>query len=78
MPDGGHSAKTDASGRRDPSGHICRGPAKIYFAEGRFFAEGLSLPRAPEAGPRQRPPLPSAQDIALGKARSPRQRGRLQ
>ena len=81
VPDGGHSAKTDASGRRDPSGHICRGPicrGQIYFAESRLFAEGLALPRAPEAGPRQRSPLPSARDIALGKARSPRQRGRLQ
>ena len=62
-----------------------RPSAKIYFAEGRlfaesqalsksFFAEGLALPRAPGAGPRQRPPLPSARDLALGKPRSPRQR----
>ena len=80
-PDGGHSAKTNASGRRDPSDHICRelGPRQKYFAEGKgFFAEGLSLPRAPGAGPRQRPPLPSARDLALGKPRSPQQRCRLQ
>ena len=62
-----------------------RPSAKIYFAEGRlfaegqalgkgFFAEGLALPRAPRASPRQRPPLPSARDLALGKPRSPRQR----
>ena len=47
------------------------------FAEGRLFAEGLSLPRAPRAGPRQRPPLPSARNVALGKPTSPRQRGHL-
>ena len=50
---------------------ICRGPV---FAEGRtlgkgLFAEGRSLPRAPVAGPRQRVSLPSARDLALGKAR---------
>ena len=38
---------------------ICRGPV---------FAEGRSLPRAPVAGPRQRVSLPSARDLALGKA----------
>ena len=37
VPDGGHSAKNDASGRRDPSGH---------FAEGRLFSAKASLPRA--------------------------------
>ena len=36
--------------------------AKIYFAEGSW------------AGPRQRPPLPSTRDVALGKPTSPRQR----
>ena len=80
VPDGGHSAKNDASGRRDPSGHFAEG---LLFAEGQalgkgFFAEGLSLPRAPRAGPWQRPPLPSARDLALGKPRSPRQKERLQ
>ena len=47
VPDGGHSAKTDASGRRDPSGHICRGPicrgpalGKDLFCRGPSFAEG--------------------------------------
>ena len=39
---------------------ICRGPV---------FAEGRSLPMAPVAGPRQRVSLPSARDLALGKAR---------
>ena len=63
VPDGGHSAKTDASGRRDPSGHICRGLGPRH----RFFAECLSLPRAPGAGPQQIEPLPSARDLALGK-----------
>ena len=76
MPDGGHSAKTDASGRRDPSGHFAEG---LLFAEGQalgkgFFAEGLYLPRAPGAGPRQIEHLPSARDLALGKPRSPRQK----
>ena len=75
VPDGGHSAKTDASGRRDPIRPYlsranlprARPSAKIYFAEGRLFAEGLALPRAPRAGPRQIEPLPSARDLALGK-----------
>ena len=77
VPDGGHSAKTDTSGRRDPSRQICRGPIcrglGPYFAEGRLFVEGLALPRAPGAGPRQRPLCrvpeiwPSAKPKALGK-----------
>ena len=91
MPDGGHSAKTNASGRRDPSGHICRGPICRGLGPGQRFilpmvvslprarpSTKASLPRAPGAGPRQIEPLPSARDLALGKPRSPRQRGRLQ
>ena len=59
---------------------IYRGPV---FAEGRtlgkgLFAEGRSLPRAPVAGPRQRVSLPSARDLALGKASGPRQSTRFQ
>ena len=40
VPDGGHSAKTDASGRRDPSGHICRGLGKDLFCRGSFLCRG--------------------------------------
>ena len=73
VPDGGHSAKTDASGRRDPSGHICRRFILPRAGKG-LFVEGLSLPRAPGSGPRQMEPLSSARDLALGKPRNPQQR----
>ena len=37
VPDGGHSAKTDASGRRDGKDLFCRGP---FVCRGPRFAEG--------------------------------------
>ena len=72
VPDGGHSAKTDASGRRDPSGHICRGP----ICRGLGPRQRFILPRAvclPRAGPLAKASLPRAQicrgllGLALGK-----------
>ena len=59
---------------------LCRGP---FYAEGLalgkgFFAEGFSLPKASVGGPRQRRSLPSARDLALGKASGPRQRTSFQ
>ena len=78
---GGPRQSLMGNGRRDPTGLICRGHlgkdlicCGPVFAEGRtlgkgLFAEGRSLPRAPVAGPRQIVSLPSARDLALGKAR---------
>jgi len=40
--DGGHSTKTDARGRRDPSGHIYRGP----ICRGLGPRQRFILPRA--------------------------------
>ena len=72
VPDGGHSAKTDASGRRDPSSHICRGP----ICRGLGPRQRFILPRAvclPRARPSVKASLPRAYlcrgllGMALGK-----------
>ena len=72
VPDGGHSAKTNASGRHDPSGHICRGP----ICRGLGPRQRFILPRAvclPRAKPSAKACLPRAYlcrgllGLALGK-----------